>query len=339
MNTDNLISVVAPLHNDADIVEAFVAEVLEVLRGSFTHYELVLVDDGSLDATPEVVNQLLGRHEFVRCLQLSRHFGEDVAISAGLESVIGDFVVVMTPASDPPARIPDMVSRARDGVDVVYGVRDTRGVEPLWARWGASFFYWYSQRVMKLGLPKNSTHFRCLSRRALNALLRIRDRSRYLRLFTSYIGYRSEPFEYAPLQRRGHHARRGSMESLELALTLVIDHSPHPLRLVSGVALGAGLLNVVYALYVVLIYALKPDVAEGWVTLSLQSAMQFFLISIVLTALCEYTGRVLGRLSERPSYYLRDERSSAVLLREERRNVVDDSYILPASEKDGAYAR
>ncbi|HEX8431908.1 MAG TPA: glycosyltransferase family 2 protein, partial [Longimicrobium sp.] len=273
MNTDTLISVVAPLHNDADIVAGFVDEVLGVLSSAFTHYELVLVDDGSLDATPDVVNEVLERHEFVRCIQLSRHFGEDAAISAGLESVIGDFAVVMLPNSDPPSLIPDLLERARGGVDVVYGVRTSRGDERLWARWGAAFFYWYSQRVMKLGLPKNSTHFRCLSRRALNALLRIRDRSRYLRLFTSYIGYRSEPFPYAPANRRGRHAGRGSMESLELALTLVIDNSPHPLRLVSGVALVAGLMNVVYALYVVLIYAFKSDVAEGWVTLSLQNAL------------------------------------------------------------------
>src|SRR5262245_33093838 len=144
--SDCFASVVAPLHDDADIVEGFVRDVLAVLEEHYANYELVLIDDGSTDDTAARVDALLERERCIRLVRLSRSFGRDVAISAGLDTVIGDFVVVLVPESDPPALIPEFIERCRRGAGIVYGIRARRPAEPLYLSIGTRVFYWYFNR-------------------------------------------------------------------------------------------------------------------------------------------------------------------------------------------------
>src|ERR1043166_8909341 len=163
MTTESLISVVAPLEADTTTaaVEAFVEETVAVLRGLVTHYEIILVDDGAADETVARVRALLQRYDFLRFLRLSRHFGEETAIAAGLDVAIGDYVIVMLPNMDPPALITELVERVRADTDIVYGVRLHRKGEPVWYRVGARLFYWYINSVVRAGIPPDSTQFRC----------------------------------------------------------------------------------------------------------------------------------------------------------------------------------
>ncbi len=332
---DVLVSLLVPLHNEAGIVEAFVEEAVAVLRETVTHYEIVLVDDGSTDDTAARSEGVLARFDHIRLVRLSRRFGLDAAVSAGLELTIGDWTIVMDPNSDPPALIPLLLDRARKNADMLYGVRDTATAEPFYLRWASDLFYWYSNRIMRLPLQRNATHLRVMSRQALNAILQIQKRELYMRVLTLYIGFRSEPFSYTPINRGGTTRRRSFGEMVNLAVAVTIENSSHPLRLVSLLALTASAFNVIYAVYVIMIYLFKSGIAAGWVTLSLQSALQFFLLSLVLTALCEYTGRIFSRIAGRPSFYVMEEKSSAVGLREDRRNVLVESLVDDA--KPSAY--
>ena len=147
MSADSLISIVAPLEGDSpDAVEAFVEETVAVLRGLVTHHEIILVDDGAPEATVARVRTLLERYDFVRFLRLSRHFGEETAITAGLDVAIGDYVIVMLPNMDPPSLIPEFLERARGDADIVYGVRLHRKNEPFWYRAGARALLLVHQR-------------------------------------------------------------------------------------------------------------------------------------------------------------------------------------------------
>ena len=206
MLTESLISIVAPLEGEGgDAIEAFIEETIAQLRAIVSHYEIILVDDGTHDDTRDRVKTLLARYDFVRFLRLSRHFGEETAIAAGLDAAIGDYVIVMLPNMDPPALIPQFFERVRANVDLVFGVRLHRKNEPLWYRAGAAFVYGYVNGVIRAGLPRDSTQFRCMTRQVVNAITKIRDPESYLRVLTSYVGFRKEALPYA--QSTEMHAR------------------------------------------------------------------------------------------------------------------------------------
>jgi len=324
--SDCFVSVVAPLKNDGEIVLDFLGEVLDVLKTNYTNYELILIDDGSADETVSLVEEKLKVFECVRLVRLSRQFGEEVAISAGLDSAIGDFIVVMIPNNDPPSEIPKMVALCRMGsTGIVTGVRAHRESEPYWSRMGADLFYWYTRRILDLNLPKNSTQFRVLSRQAVNAITQVRDQYRYIRLISNFIGYSQIEFGYEPINRSGKTRRRGFWQSVNMAADIVIANSAHPLRVVSVLGLIAGLLNLLYITYIVLIFFFKAQVAEGWTTTNFQSALMFFFIFVILTVLSEYVGRILNETRKRPLYYIFEEKNSSVMLADaKRRNVVEE---------------
>jgi glycosyltransferase involved in cell wall biosynthesis len=313
MSVESLLSIVAPLEGDSpDAVEAFVEETAAVLRGLVTHHEIILVDDGAPEETVKRVRDLLGRHDFVRFLRLSRHFGEETAIAAGLDAAIGDYVAVMLPNMDPPALLPEFFERARADADIVYGVRLHRKTEPVWYRLGARVFYWYINSVVKVDLPKDSTQFRCMSRQVVNALSQIHGADQYLRMLTSYIGFRKHPIPYAPLNRMGMAAVRPKREAMNLARALIIDNTTQPLRMVTWTGVVLAALNLVF----VLLRDANPADAP------LQGAGAFLVLALVLAMIGEYVGGMASRLRDRPAYYVREEHTSSVLLREERRNVV-----------------
>jgi len=310
---ESLISVVAPLESDPpESVESFVEETVAVLRGVVTHYEIILVDDGAAEGTVARVRALLERHDFVRFLRLSRHFGEETAITAGLDAAIGDYVIVMLPNMDPPALIPEFLERARSEADVVYGVRMHRKSEPFWYRAGARLFYWYINKVVRAGIPEDSTQFRCMSRQVVNAITQIRGADQYLRLLTSYIGFRKQGLPYAPINRSGVAIVRPKREAVHLARALVMDHTTHPLRTVSWV-------GVVIALFNFVVVAARNAGGTGE---QMHGALAFLVIAVMLATIGEYVAGITNRLRDRPAYYVREEHTSSVLLREERKNVV-----------------
>lgn len=326
MTTANsFISVVAPLHNDADIIESFIVALTYTLARTYTHYEIILVDDGSTDATVARVTELLQHVQCIRLLQLTRTFGQEIAIAAGLDSVIGDYVVVILPESDPPELIPQMVQQSHRGSGIVFGVAQQRPAEPLLRRLAVWLFYWYCNRVLDLNILPNTTHFRVLSRPAVNAVIQIKDRMRYLHTLGAYIGYTNQSFDYRPVYRRARPRTKSFWESANLALNIIVANSTQPLRMVSRLGFVAGALNVLYMGYIAAIYLFKQQVAEGWVTQSMQNAVMFFLLFLMLTVLSEYIGRLLGETGKRPLYYVQGEQNSSVVVMD-KKNVVTEPW-------------
>jgi len=306
--SDVLISVVAPLYNDADIIDAFVEELRAVLDRTFPLYEIVLVDDGSSDETMAKVFQLLPRIDRVRVVQLSRRFGEEIAIAAGLDSVIGDYVAIMLPATDPPELLPEMIDQAQKGAGVVFGIRQHNPYETPLYRFGVSAFYWLCNRVVKLSIPKNTTHFRVLNRQAVTAVTQIRDRMRYLHTLSAYVGYSNQSFPYTTRQRRLPPRRKSLTEAVKLAVRIIVANSTQPLHVISVLGFLLSALNVVYMLYAITIYFSRPNVVEGWLTQTLQTSGAFVFLFFMIAVLCEYVGRMLDEISRRPLYYIQTER-------------------------------
>jgi len=191
-------------------------------------------------------------------------------------------------------------------------VRMHRKSEPFWYRAGARLFYWYINKVVRAGIPEDSTQFRCMSRQVVNAITQIRGSDQYLRLLTSYIGFRKQGLPYAPLNRTGAAIVRPKREAVHLARALVMDHTTHPLRTVCWV-------GVVLAIFNFIVVATRSG---GGSDGQLHGALAFLVIAVMLAAIGEYVAGIVNRLRDRPAYYVREEHTSSVLLREERKNVV-----------------
>lgn len=321
---DVFVSVVAVLRSYARFLPDFVAEVHRTLEGHYTNFEIVLVDNGARDDTARVVRELLKCHRCVRYVKLSRRLKHETATMAGLDAAIGDFVVTLHPEFDPPAEIPAMVEKARDGAEVVIGVApfpQPPGLLYRSLRWG---FFKLARWGLRLDLIRGNTGYRVLSRTAVNALTRVRQRRRFFDLIASDIGLSITTHDYRFVSRSGKAPRVNLRRAARTAASMAVNHSMAPLRLVSVLGLVGSFLSLGYSTYVVGVYLSKPDVMPGWTTLSLQVSGLFFLVFVMLTMIGEHLGRLLDESVDRPLYHVREEASSAVMLSDlARRNVTD----------------
>jgi dolichol-phosphate mannosyltransferase len=323
---DLLISAILPLEQDAAILAGVVQETSRTLTEHFTHHEIILVAPESDPATTAAALALLTQVPHLRLMQLSRDFGREAALIAGLETSIGDYVVTLIPETDPPGLIPEMVQRCRESEGMVIGVDDrgmNGGVVRLFLK---RIFHGYMQRFLQAQLVPATTSFQVLSRRMVNALTQLSEGSRQLRMLSSTVGYRRSVFPYTLLARSGRGGRKSFMDELNMGIELLTSHTRRPLRWLSWLGWLASLLNAAAIGYTLLVYLFKKDVAPGWTTLSLQHSLMFFLLFTILAVLSEYVGRILDQTRGRPLYFVGEEKNSSALdLGPEQRNVVDQS--------------
>jgi glycosyltransferase involved in cell wall biosynthesis len=317
------ISLVAPLDNDGAIVRPFVEELAQVLESFASSYEIILVDDFSHDDTVDQVEELLACQPHLRLIRLSRRFGADIAIAAGLHSAIGDCVVVMLPNCDPVEAVPDLVELVDSGHGVVTGTARRLPGEGRLHRWLRSWFFWYCRQILHLSIPEHATRFQAFSRKAVTAITRIHANTVQFPAVASTVGYDSTTFPYQQICRTMKAARRPLLYYLQRAAAITVSNSVHPLRFVSYLGGMAGLLNLVYVFYVLLVNLIKEQVAEGWTTISLQVSAMFFFVFLILIVVCEYLGYVLEETKDRPLYHVLEERNGSLVRSfSERRNVV-----------------
>jgi glycosyltransferase involved in cell wall biosynthesis len=314
MDPNTVISIVVPLNQDSHLLEEIVPEIDRVIGAAYRFFEIVLVDDGSTDETASAIQPLLKKIQRIRYLRLSRKFGRDVALSAGIESAIGDFVITFDPWTDPIDIIPEMIGVCRKTGGIVHGVAGNPAKRSLLRDSIGGIFRAYCRRHIGVDIKRGVSDLRVMSRQAVNALLQIREQSRYLRVLTLTLGYRHEFFPYHLVQREGGGREPGWAAEVATAIDLLAANTRHPLRLVTVTGLIGAFLNLLYAGYVVVIYLIKPDVAAGWTTLSLQQSGMFFFVCLILAVLSEYVGTILGEVRSRPLYFIAHEATSSVLL-------------------------
>jgi dolichol-phosphate mannosyltransferase len=320
------VSVVVPLANDGDILAAFVDGLTRVLSEGWQNYEIVLVDDGSRDNTREVVTGLLGRHECLRYMRLSKHFGPEVAILAGTDGVIGDVVVVLQPESDPPSELPRFVEAARATGGIVFGVRSRRLRQGALYHMARNLFVRSTANMLELELPDEASLYMAFTRQALNAVSQIKDKARALRVFGTVVGFPRQFITYDPVPCRTPLRRKSVREGFERGVAMVVTNSTRPLRYVALLGMGASGLSFLYLFYVLAVALFKKHVAEGWITLSVTMAGMFFVLFMILAVIAEYIGRLLEESRDRPLYFVAEERTSSVLIPDAtRRNVVLES--------------
>ena len=323
--SDAFVSVVAPVRDEVGHVSNFVKELYALLRTSYANFEIIVVDDGSTDGTDGVLRALLGEVDSLRVLRLSRSFGREATILAGLESSIGDYIVVMLAECDPVELIPTMVERCRRGASGVVGI-ETNAPRRSWpGRLASIAFHWYCRKQLHLNLYPGSRYFRVFSRSALNAILQIQDRIRNLRHLSGAVGFEADPLPYQTRWRVNRRPRRLSKDLSE-GLSVILSNSKHPLRFITDFGLIASGINLIFVVCSCFRAVLRTSTLSDVLVLSLEQGVLFFLLFIILAVLAEYIGFVLWETRARPSYFISREESSMPHLKvSERRNVVDDS--------------
>lgn len=314
MPTPLFVTVILRLQDDAARVEDLIAIIMGLLREHYENYELILVDDGSQDETIALAKPLLQEYECIRLLRLSQRYGPDIAFLAALESTMGDYAVLLQAASDPPELIPVLVRLAQEQEAMVYGAdwirQDQRGLR----RWGSALFYWSCSTLFQVSIPAHSTYLWALDRRAVNAILEIKNNFKYLKAMIATLGFKAIAVPYQPRQRSHPPRWPEILGAIDTAVSVITSNSLRPLRFVSLLSVGASALNLLYVFYVVAVLFFKKDVAEGWVTLSLQNSVMFLLLFSVLIVLSEYIGRILHEAKAFPLYYVQEEANSSVII-------------------------
>lgn len=322
-----LVSVVVAVTGSEDIIEKALPPIHAVLDQHYTGFEIVLVEAGSRDKTLDHVEPLLAQFKGLRLLRLPRSINNELALTAGVDSSIGDFVVTMALGADPPEEIPKMIERAREGRDVVIGVAENFPDGGPIHRLFRAPFTWLCRSVLDIDLIDHATGFRVLSRQAVSAVTRIRKKHRYLMTLIQDVGYRAALHPYQCRFLAGKVPKKGLLRKIKSGISFIISNSTVPLKIVSIVGLIGSFFSAAYIVYVIAIYFIREGrLAEGWLTLSLQSTGLFFLNFIILAMIGEYLGRVLDETIERPLYHVHEERNSSVMYNEESRvNVLDSS--------------
>jgi dolichol-phosphate mannosyltransferase len=298
-----LLSVVAPVFNEEATIEEFYARTCSALAE--IEFELVLVDDGSQDGSAAALERLAGRDPRVRVVFLSRNFGHQTALTAGLDHARGDAVVMLdADLQDPPEVIPKMLARWRAGCDVVYAVREHRDGESRFklstARWFYKLFDWLTQ----VELQHNSGDFRLLDRRALDALLSMRERNRFLRGMTVWVGYTQAAVPYRRDPRYAGKTKYTLTRMVRFSLDAISSFSHRPLQLATLLGFAISTLAFV-AIPVVIALRVFGSYLPGFSSVTIAVLLLGGIQLIALGIIGEYVGRIYDEVKGRPLYLVR----------------------------------
>jgi dolichol-phosphate mannosyltransferase len=302
-----LLSVVAPVYNEQELVADFVARACAAAADY--EFELVLVNDGSTDRTAELLDQMAATDRRVRVVHLSRNFGHQAALTAGLEHAAGDVVAMIdADLQDPPELIPDMIAQWSQGADVVYAVREQRQGETAFKLATASWFYKLFDKLAQVDLEPNSGDFRLLDRRALDALLAMTERSRFLRGMTVWVGFNQTAVSYQRDARGAGETKYTLRKMLRFSLDAITSFSHLPLQ----VATYAGLLSAsvaFIAIPVVIVLRIFDSYLPGFSSITIAILLLGGIQLIALGVIGEYVGRIYDEVKHRPLYIVREERN------------------------------
>ncbi len=303
----SLLSVVAPVYNEEATIDEFYARVCAALEG--LNFELVLIDDGSDDGSAAMLEQLAANDPRVRVVFLSRNFGHQTALTAGLDHAQGDAVVMLdADLQDPPELISRMLDHWRAGCDVVYAVREEREGESRFKLATARWFYSLFDKLAQVELQHNSGDFRLLDRRALNALLSMRERNRFLRGMTVWVGYTQAAVPYRRDSRYAGETKYTLSKMMKFSLDAISSFSHRPLQLATLLGFLISTLAFVAIPVVVVLRVLGsylPGFGAITITVLLLGGIQLITIGII----GEYVGRIYDEVKGRPLYLVRSRRN------------------------------
>lgn len=300
-------SIIAPIYNEKDNIHELHRRVSEVMKSMGQPWELILVDDGSTDGSTELIRELAKRDEHVRPVIFARNFGHQIAITAGWDYARGDAVIVIdADLQDPPELIPEMVKKWREGYEVVYAVRAEREGESWFKLWTASLFYRIIARITDVKIPLDTGDFRLMDRKVVDVLKSMRERHRFPRGMSAWVGFRQVGVEYKRAARAAGETKYPFRKMFRLALNAITSFSYFPLQ----VATYFGFLSAAIAILAIpVVVYLRMTGSQAFFGQATTLIAVLFLGGVQLISLGilgEYIGRIYDEAKGRPLYIVRE---------------------------------
>ena len=295
------------MYNEEKVIEECYKRLTKILQQIENYnYEIVTVNDGSKDETLEMLEEIARNDTNFKIISFSRNFGHQAAVTAGLQNVTGDAVVIIdADLQDPPELIPEMIKLWEQGNEVIYGKRKSRKGESHFKLFTAKLFYQTLNALSDVEIPKDTGDFRLVDRKVVDTINDLPEHNKFLRGLFSWVGYKQIPFEYDRNERIAGETKYPFSKMFKLATDGIISFSTKPLKLVGGLGIISIIISICILIYALISFAFKlNDLSAGWT--SIMVSITFFsgiqLISIWIMA--EYIGRIYDETKRRPQYII-----------------------------------
>lgn len=301
--SEPIFSVIAPIFNELENLPLFYARVREVMDSTGEPWELILVDDGSSDGSTDVIRKLAIEDERVRPVIFARNFGHQIAVTAGMDYSRGQAVTIIdSDLQDPPEVILDLITKWREGYQIVYAVRSEREGESWFKLTTASLFYKLIFKITDVKIPLDTGDFRLIDRTALDVINSMRERNRFLRGMGAWVGFKQIGVEYKRHARHAGQSHYPLKKMVQLALNAITGFSNYPLKLL----LTGGVILVGLSVVMLVIYLLLAIFNNFELTFLLATWLSMIFLSGILLIgmgiLGEYIGRIYDEAKGRPLY-------------------------------------
>ena len=302
-----LISIVIPCYNEDEVIQLCHTAVAQVIDTLPYDFEVIYINDGSTDETSTLLEKIQKKDKRVTVINLSRNFGKEAAMTAGIDNTHGDAMIILdADLQDPPALIPDMINMWKEtGADVVYGQRLHREGETWFKKFSANSFYNVINFLANnVKIPKNTGDFRLMNRRSIDALMQLREKHRFMKGLFAWIGYKQVAFEYNRAPRAAGTTKWNYLKLWHFAQEGIAAFSTTPLRIATICGLLISMFSFIFGGYIFIRTLFFGAEVEGWasimVALTFLSGIQLLSIGV----LGEYIGRIFGESKHRPLYFI-----------------------------------
>lgn len=298
--------VVVPVFNEAECIRETTRRILTTLDGlSGIESRVIFVDDGSSDTTYRLLTEESAKDKRVSVIKLSRNFGHQIAVTAGLDSASADFIgIIDGDLQDPPELFPVMLEKALSGFDIVYGKRVSREGETLFKKVSAAVFYRYLNKMCDVDIPKDTGDFRVISKKTLEMLRSMREKHRFLRGMVPYIGLPSYAFEYHRKARFGGKTKYPFTKMARFALDATFSFSSRPIKIVRYIGIISIFLSIILGIYWLTMKIAFNAAVPGFT--AIVTCVVFFggVQTLAISIIGEYVGRIFEEVKQRPLYFI-----------------------------------
>ena len=303
------ISIVIPCYNEEDVIELCHDEVTKVVDALPYGFEIIYINDGSKDSTFAKLKNIQKDDDRVIILNLSRNFGKEAAMTAGIDNVTGDALIILdADLQDPPALIPDLIKMWKDtDADVVYGQRMIREGETWFKKFTANGFYKVINFIASnVEIPRNTGDFRLMNRRSIDALKQLREKHRFMKGLFAWIGYKQVALQYNRAPRAAGETKWSYVGLWNLAMEGIAGFSTTPLRVASFFGLLISIISFLFGGYIIAKTLISGVDVPGWATLTVMISFLSGIQLLSIGILGEYIGRIFGEAKKRPLYFIED---------------------------------